>query len=56
MLHRRPWVAYNCTGAIYGRGLVCYIVVTLGVRKVAPGEYNATEVGLHADGPLDAPC
>jgi hypothetical protein len=56
LLHRRPWVAYNCTGAIYGRGEVCHIVVTLGVRKVAAGEYNAINVASHADGPLDAPC
>jgi hypothetical protein len=56
VLHRRPWLAYDCTGAIYGRGLVCHITVTLAVRKVAPDSYNAINVRSSADGPLNAPC
>jgi hypothetical protein len=56
LLHRRPWLAYTCTGAIYGRGLVCHITVTLAVRKLAPDSYNAINVKSYADGPLNAPC
>jgi hypothetical protein len=56
LLHRRPWLAYTCTGALFGRGLVCHITVTLAVRKVARDSYNAISVKSYADGPLNAPC
>jgi hypothetical protein len=56
LLHRRPWLAYTCTGAIYGRGKACHITLTLAVRKVAPDWYNAINVKSYADGPLNAPC
>jgi hypothetical protein len=45
LLHRRPWLAYTCTGAIYGRGLVCHITVTVAVRKLAPDSYSVLTPG-----------
>jgi hypothetical protein len=56
LLHRRPWVAYLCHFTMYGRGLQCHVTLTLGVRKLAAGEYDARQITSHADGPLDAPC
>lgn len=56
LLHRRPWVAYRCGYTMFGRGLQCHLVLTLGVRRTASGLYNAILLKTLAEGPVDAPC
>jgi hypothetical protein len=56
LLHRRPWLGYRCGYTIFGRGLQCHIVLTLGVKRTPSGEYNAINVKTTAYGPVGAPC
>jgi hypothetical protein len=44
LLHRRPWVAYTCGFELHGIPGECRGVVTVGVKRLADGEYRAQEI------------
>jgi hypothetical protein len=56
LLHRRPWLGYRCGYTIFGRGLQCHILLTLGVKRTASGQYDAIALKSSADGAVGAPC
>lgn len=44
VLHRKPWLAYNCTFELHGVPSYCHGVVTVGVKRLAAREYRGQEV------------
>jgi hypothetical protein len=56
LLHRRPWLAYRCAFTMFGRGLQCRLLLTLGVKREASGQYDAILLKSTAEGPVGAPC
>ena len=44
VLHRKPWLAYNCTFELHGVPLYCHGLVTVGVRRLADGKYRGQAV------------
>jgi hypothetical protein len=43
LLHRKPWVAYNCGFELHGVPDYCNGVVTVGVKRLPNGTYRGQE-------------
>jgi len=44
VLHRKPWLAYNCGFELHGVPSYCHGVLTVAVRRLAAGSYRAQGV------------
>lgn len=55
LLHRRPWLGYRCEYTIHGLGDQCHDFVTVAVKRLPSGEYNAIALKWYGSG-AGAPC
>lgn len=44
VLHRKPWLAYNCSFELHGVPPYCHGVLTVAVKRLADGTYRAQGV------------